>query len=241
MDTTRNTSEPRLSRRASLLKAGGLVAAAVGGGIWKATDDAEAAGDGTGPAAVAAGLVTCVLTPEMTEGPYYLDGDKVRRDITEGKPGTALTLRLKVVDASSCRPIKGASVDIWHCDASGTYSGFAQEGTSGKTYLRGVQRTDANGVAAFKTIYPGWYRGRTVHIHVQVHVGGNVVHTGQLFFPEAVSATVYKRAPYATRGTQDTHNTDDSIYRNGGPKSMLRLVRSGTGFVGTSTMGVQRS
>ena len=241
MDTSRNTSEQLLSRRASLLKAGGLVAAAVGAGVWKAADDADAAGDGNGPAAVAAGLVTCVLTPEMTEGPYSLDGDKVRSDITEGKPGTPLALRLTVVDASSCKPIKGASVDIWHCDATGVYSGFAQEGTSGKTYLRGIQKTNAKGVATFKTIYPGWYRGRTVHIHVQVHVGGNVVHTGQLFFPEKVSDAVYKRALYASRGTRDTSNASDGIYRNGGPKSMLRLAKSGAGWVGTSTMGVQRS
>jgi protocatechuate 3,4-dioxygenase beta subunit len=238
MDTSRNTSEQLLSRRASLLKAGGLVAAAVGAGVWKAVDDADA---GTGPAAVASGLVTCVLTPEQTEGPYYLDGDKLRRDITEGKPGVALTLRLTVVDASTCKPIPGAAVDVWHADASGIYSGFSQEGTSGKTYLRGIQKTNAKGVATFKTIYPGWYQGRTVHIHVRVHIGGNIVHTGQLFFPEAVSDAVYQRAPYASRGTRSTHNSTDSIYRNGGPKSMLKLTKSGAGYVGASTMGVQRS
>ena len=109
-------SEPLLSRRASLLKAGGLVAAAVGAGAWRVADDADA---GTGPAAVAAGLVTCVLTPEQTVGPYYLDLDKIRRDITEGRAGTPLTLRMTVVDASTCRPIRNAAVDIWHCDASG--------------------------------------------------------------------------------------------------------------------------
>ena len=177
----------------------------------------------------------------MTEGPYYLDGDKVRRDMREGKPGVPLTLRTAVLDVSTCKPIKGAAVDIWHCDAGGTYSGFAQEGTEGLTFLRGIQRTDKTGLALFKTIYPGWYPGRTVHIHVQVHVGGSVVHTGQLFFPDALTDTVYKRSPYNKRGTRATRNTNDSIFVNGGSKSVLRLARSGTGYVGKVTMGVQRS
>ena len=109
MDTTRNTSERLLSRRASLLKAGGLVAAAVGAGVWTATDDADAAGDGTGPAAVAAGLVTCVLTPEMTEGPYYLDGDKVRSDIREGRPGTLGSMRSRMIRSGGCRRAAGSA------------------------------------------------------------------------------------------------------------------------------------
>jgi protocatechuate 3,4-dioxygenase beta subunit len=175
----------RLTRRDSLVKVGGLAATAVGAGAWGTGllrgDEAEAAG--SGPAAVAAGLVSCVLTPEMTEGPYYLDGGKVRRDIREGRPGVPLVLRTMVVDASTCRPVKGAAVDVWHCDAGGTYSGFAQEGAAGRTFLRGIQRTDVTGLARFTTVYPGWYEGRTVHIHVQVHIGGSVVHTGQLFFP----------------------------------------------------------
>jgi protocatechuate 3,4-dioxygenase beta subunit len=238
MTNSQTTTEQLLSRRASLLKAGGLVAAAVGAGVWKT---AEEAGAGTGPAAVAAGLVTCVLAPEQTQGPYYLDGDKVRRDITEGRPGTPLSLRLTVVDASTCKPIRGAAVDVWHCDASGVYSGFAQEGTSGKTYLRGIQRTNAKGLATFATIYPGWYRGRTVHVHVRVHVGGNIVHTGQLYFPETVSNAVYARAPYAARSGRDTHNADDMVFRNGGPKSMLKLTKQGTGWIGAGLMGVHRS
>jgi protocatechuate 3,4-dioxygenase beta subunit len=121
------------------------------------------------------------------------------------------------------------------------YSGFAQEGTSGKTYLRGIQRTNGTGVATFTTIYPGWYRGRTVHIHVRVHIGGSIVHTGQLYFPEKVSDQVYTRAPYAARGSRDTHNASDMVFRNGGPKSMLKLTRSGSGWLGTGLLGVQRS
>jgi protocatechuate 3,4-dioxygenase beta subunit len=159
----------------------------------------------------------------------------------EGKPGVPLTVRAKVLDVSTCTPIRGAAVDLWHCDAGGTYSGFAQEGTEGLTWLRGIQRTDRNGVATLVTIYPGWYRGRTVHIHVQVHVGGNVVHTGQLFFPEKLTDAVYRRAPYTRRGARDVRNADDSIFRNGGSRSMLKLTRSGAGYVGRVTMGVSRS
>ena len=175
-----------LTRRDSLLGLGGIAAAALGaGGVLAALDGDDAEAASSGPAAVASGLVTCVLTPEMTEGPYYLDGDKVRRDIREGRPGTRLDLATTVVDVSTCKPIKGAAVDIWHCDAGGTYSGFAQEGTDGDTFMRGIQRTTKTGLATFVTVYPGWYSGRTVHIHVQVSLGGNVLHTGQLFFPEA--------------------------------------------------------
>ena len=239
-DTDRH-EETTLTRRGSLLGLGGIAAAALGAGgaLAALDDDAEAAAGG--PAAVASGLVTCVLTPEMTQGPYYLDGDKVRRDIREGRPGTRLDLAASVVDVSTCKPIKSAAVDIWHCDAGGTYSGFAQEGTAGRTFMRGIQRTNAKGLATFTTVYPGWYSGRTVHIHVEVSLGGNVVHTGQLFFPETLTDAVYRRAPYSTRPGRDTRNAIDSIFRNGGAKSMLKLAKSGSGYVARITMGVSRS
>jgi len=228
--------ETRISRRASLLKLGGLLAGAAAVGGWRV---AEGEAEAEGPAAVAAGLVTCVLAPEQTEGPFYLDDQKVRRNITEGRPGVPLTLRLTVLDVRTCRPIKGASVDIWHCDAAGAYSGTGAD--ADERFLRGVQRTDAKGVATFRTIYPGWYPGRTVHVHVMVHVGGNVVHTGQLYFPDALTDTVYRRSPYNRRGGRSTRNPADGVYVNGGRRSTLRLKRSGTGYVGSIAMGVQRS
>jgi protocatechuate 3,4-dioxygenase beta subunit len=131
-----------------------------------------------------------------------LAGEKVRRNITEGKAGTPLRLRLSVLDASTCRPLKGAAVEVWHADAGGVYSGFGA-GASSRTFMRGVQKTDAAGLAIFDTVYPGWYQGRTVHIHTKVHLGGNVVHTGQLFFPDAV----FKRSPYNRRPNRDQRNT----------------------------------
>ena len=241
-DDAHERDEARLTRRDSLLGLGGLAAAALGaGGVLAALDGQDAEAASSGPAAVASGLVTCVLTPEMTEGPYYLDGDKVRRDIREGRPGTRLDLATTVVDVSTCKPINGALVDIWHCDAGGTYSGFAQEGTDGKTFMRGIQRTNRSGLATFVTVYPGWYSGRTVHIHVQVSLGGNVLHTGQLFFPEALTDAVYKRAPYRSRPGRDTRNATDSIFRNGGSKSVLKIAKNGSGYVARMTMGVSRS
>jgi protocatechuate 3,4-dioxygenase beta subunit len=222
--------QQKFTRRASLLGLAGLVA----GGAWNSTD-----AQGAGPAGVASGAVSCVLTPELTEGPYYISGEKFRRDVTEGKPGAPLVLKTTVLNASTCRPIKGAVVEIWHADASGDYSGFGN-GSSSRTFLRGQQKTDAKGLATFETIYPGWYSGRAVHIHVKAHVGGNVVHTGQLFFPDTISAQVYANAPYAARGQADMANASDSIFRNGGSKGMLKLARSGSGWVGTVSMGVVR-
>jgi hypothetical protein len=224
----------RLTRRGTLLRLAGIAAAAGGAGAFR-LDDADGA---SGPLAVSSGLVKCVLKPELTEGPFYVAGEKLRRDVTEGKAGTALLLRLTVVNASTCKPVKNASVEIWHCDAGGVYSG-AVANNPGTNFLRGVQKTNATGVATFKTIYPGWYQGRAVHIHVKVHVAGTVVHTGQLFFPASVTNVVYKRTPYSAHGTTpDTLNPNDSIFRNGGSKGLLTLKKNGTGYIGAIGMGV---
>ena len=226
--------DERITRRGSLARFGGLVLAAAGGKLL-AGDSADAAGNH----AVESGAVACVLTPELTEGPYYIAAEKLRRDIREGHPGTLLVLRLRVLNASTCKPLRGAVVDIWHADAAGNYSGFGA-GSSSRTFLRGIQKTDASGVAVFTTIYPGWYQGRAVHIHIKVHVGGSVVHTGQLFFPDALTRTVYKRGPYAARGNPDTPNARDSIYVNGGKYGLLNLGKSGAGYLGTIAMGVHK-
>ena len=231
-----------VTRRGSLVRLGGFLVA-VGAGGWKAatsfgsTEDADVQG---GPAGVASGAVKCLLAPEQTEGPFYIPNERVRRNIVEGKPGIPLTLRAVVVDASTCKPIKGAAVDIWHCDAAGVYSGFGS-GSGNRSFFRGVQRTDGRGFAIFKTVYPGWYPGRTVHIHVKVHVGGNVVHTGQLYFPDALTDAVYRRRPYRSRPGRDTRNANDAVYRNGGKRSMLSVRKSHAGgYAATITMGVQR-
>jgi protocatechuate 3,4-dioxygenase beta subunit len=227
--------DSKLTRRGSLVRFGGLVGGLLGLGGWKIAES-----DGAGPAAVASGAVSCVLTPEQTEGPYYIANEKLRRDITERKPGVPLLLRLSVVDASTCRPIKGAAVDIWHADALGIYSGFGS-GSGSRTFMRGIQRTDANGLARFRSVYPGWYQGRTVHIHVKVHVAGNVVHTGQLYFPDSITDKVVRRRPYSRRGRRTTRNANDFVFANGGRRSMLSLRKSGGAYVASITMGVHRS
>jgi protocatechuate 3,4-dioxygenase beta subunit len=229
-------TDPMITRRGSLVRFGGLLAAALGAAGWRVAES-----EGSGPAAVASGEVTCVLTPEQTEGPFYIPSEKLRRNITEGRPGIPLILRARVVNASTCRAIRSAAVDIWHADAGGTYSGFGA-GAGSRTFMRGIQRTDANGLAVFRTVYPGWYSGRTVHIHVKVHLGGNVVHTGQLYFPDALTDAVFKKSPYDSRPGRDTRNANDSVFRNGGRKSMLSVHRNSAGaYVATIAMGVLRS
>ena len=229
-------NEPRLTRRGSLVRLGGLLATGLGAAGLK-IDSSE----GAGPAAVASGAVSCVLTPEQTEGPYYIANEALRRNITEGRPGTPLLLRAFVVDASTCRPIKSAAVDIWHADAGGVYSGFGS-GAASRTFMRGIQRTNAKGLALFRTVYPGWYQGRTVHIHVKVHLGGNIVHTGQLYFPDTLTDAVYRKQPYSARPNRDVRNAADAIFRNGGSKSLLSVKKNSAGvYVATIMMGVHRS
>jgi protocatechuate 3,4-dioxygenase beta subunit len=191
------------------------------------------------------GLATCALTPEQTAGPFPLDEQFVRRDITEGHPGHPLRLGLRVVDAS-CAPVGGAAVEVWHADATGDYSAFADNGggkdeAEGTTFLRGTQTAGEDGIVEFATVYPGWYPGRAVHIHVKVHVGGDEVHTGQLFFRDAFTDAVYKRAPYKARGERSMRNAGDSIYGSGGSRSLLAMTTVGKGYVGAIDMGVRRS
>jgi protocatechuate 3,4-dioxygenase beta subunit len=235
MTTDRHSPSHRPLTRREALAASAVAGTGVGLAVLLRGVPARAlAATGT----TAAAAPSCVLTPEQTEGPYYIDGALVRRTITERKAGVALDLRLTVVDSSTCSPIAGATVEIWHADALGVYSGFGA-GASSRTFLRGAQRSDAHGLVEFKTLYPGWYRGRTPHIHVKVHVGGQTVHTGQLYFRDATTRRVYERAPYRSHGEPDTTNAADNIYGAGGSKSLLALRRRGRGYVGRLTMGVR--
>ena len=148
-----------------------------------------------------------MLTPELTEGPYSLDLDLVREDITEGRPGLLFDLRVLVADADSCEPTRDAAVDLRHCDAGGQYSGV--EGDTG-TFLRGIQMTAADGAASFRTVFPGWYSGRAVHIHVKVNLSGAESFTGQLFFDGStprLPSTPTSPTPPAVRPTSPTRAT----------------------------------
>jgi len=179
----------------------------------------------------------CVLTEELIEGPYYIDDALFRRNVKEGRPGTRLELRFKVSDESSCRPIRGAVVEIWHADSRGVYSGFGAAAGE-PTFLRGQQRTDRDGKCSFKTIYPGWYPGRAVHVHVKVHVGGQTVHTGQVFFRDALSAKLLVRGPYAGRGQPDTPNATDAFYPGPEAEARVRKAKDGKGHVARTTLVV---
>lgn len=162
-----------------------------------------------------AALATCVLLPEKTAGPFPLDEQFDRRDITEGLTGHPLRLGLRVVD-DGCAPVPGATVEIWHCDATGDYSAFTDGGGgkddgAGTTFLRGTQTANDEGIVEFATIYPGWYRGRAVHIHLRVHRDEEIVLTSQLFFDAGYTEGVYAADPYAENGLPDTSNESDSI------------------------------
>ncbi|MDF0602304.1 intradiol ring-cleavage dioxygenase [Psychromarinibacter sp. C21-152] len=177
-----------------------------------------------------AGLITgnvCVVTPETTAGPFYVDPGLVRSDITGDRQGTPLTLRLQVVDAG-CRPIPDARVDVWHCDAAGIYSGVRSPlaDARGATSLRGTQPTDGQGIARFTTIYPGWYPGRTPHIHFKVFPDDRSVLTSQLFFPDGASREVYDGSAAYDNGPPDTTNGSDFIARRAGEAAVASV--SGT-------------
>ena len=219
------------------------------GGTSSTTTGSATTSSGGAATTTATTAASVVLAPEMTEGPYYLDLDLVRSDITEDREGAAMAMSLVVVDVNSGSPVEGAAVDVWHCDANGLYSGFVDQSAGSNqgatdlsdsgTFLRGTQLTDASGMATFATIYPGWYQGRTVHIHVKVHVDGNEIHTGQLFFDDSFTDEVYAaNEPYSSRSERTTRNDDDNIYGGGGDLSTLTVQQTGNGYTGTLTMGV---
>ena len=169
----------------------------------------------------------CLLQKEVTEGPFYIDPKLIRADITEGKPGLPMQLRLQVV-TEDCVPVVGARVDVWHCDALGVYSGVQNMGdggdTAGQTFLRGTQLTDNAGIVTFQTVFPGWYRGRTTHVHYKVFLDVQTVLTSQIFFDETVNAEIYAEHPaYARQGQRDMLNADDGIAADAGEGAYARV------------------
>ena len=190
---------------------------------------------------------TCDVTPQQRGGPYYFDVGQVRRDITEGRPGTPLLVALRLVEAGSCAPIRDAVVDIWHPDAAGQYSGYRGQGddgtdTSGETFLRGMQITDANGLVEFETIYPGWYPGRTAHIHFKAHTDERTFVTSQMYFPDDITDVIYLAEPYSARGPRSTTNDNDTLFIGDSANRTLlgHVTQNGDGYVVSLTIGIVR-
>jgi protocatechuate 3,4-dioxygenase beta subunit len=215
----------------------------------------QASPGGAGPAASSAsttadltglfdGAGTCQMSPSATQGPYYFDADKIRSDIREDRPGTRLRVVLKAQDSASCRPLGNAVVEIWHCDAAGLYSGAEAMSAGGgaglprgggdlkpaddKRYLRGAQVSNADGIVQFTTIWPGWYRGRTIHIHVMLHVNDRRVLTSQLMFDEALNTKVLSGPAYAKHTGRDTTNDNDSIFRR---PMLMKVTEDADGYL----------
>ena len=216
-----------------------------------ATTTAPTAAATTAPTvAEAVAALACVVRPEQTEGPYFVDTRLNRADIrAEPSDGTLsdgvplrLTFSVAQVSAAGCTPLEGAVVDIWHCDAQGAYSGVGGAPTA---FLRGYQATDAAGRAEFLTIYPGWYRGRAVHIHFKIRTDPDAVQggefTSQLYFDDALTDQVHAQPPYAARGQRDRRNADDGIFGQGGEQLTLQLTPDGAGYVAAFDIGVDLS
>lgn len=188
----------------------------------------------------------CSLTPEQTEGPYYLDLADLRQDITEGRPGVPLMVTLRVVNAETCEPIPDVVVDLWSTDALGLYSGFPGQGdsgdidTTGETFMRGSQVTNGEGEVEFVAIYPSWYPGRTIHSHFKVHLSSRLEVASQLYYPDDISDMVMDESPYNTRGERDTTNNTDGILRTtpNGERLIATVASEGAGYRATLVIGV---
>lgn len=237
-----------VSRRAALYSMSSVVALAFMG------CGGESSGSPTSPSSTtgSSSNASCVVTPALTEGPYFVDERLNRSDIRSDpstgsvKSGVPLTLTLQlsqVGGSGSCAPLSGALVDMWHCDATGLYSDISPQNTLGQRFLRGYQLSDSSGAVQFVTIYPGWYMGRAVHIHFKVRTtpgsASGLEFTSQMFFDESLTDVVHAQAPYTSKGRRDTTNSSDGIYRGGGSQVLLPLSASGGGYAGNFSIGVR--
>ena len=238
----------RLTRRDALRS---VTLGAAGAGFATGHALAEQAAQPVAAAAATNPQGVCVLLPQAVEGPYYFDPKLVRSDIAGDQPGAAVKLVLRVVDANGCAPLSNIRVDIWHADARGIYSGYDGQGDNrdisekNATYLRGTQTTNADGMAAFRTVFPGWYPGRTPHIHIKAFLGPASLVTGQMYFPDDVSAKIYReRAPYSSRPVPDTTNARDGIFQGGqrdGGGTILAVSEDAEFITASLLIGVDQS
>jgi protocatechuate 3,4-dioxygenase beta subunit len=202
------------------------------------------------PATKSGGLIArdiCRVAPRLTEGPYYLDLKMVRSDITEGRSGVPVEMAMQVVTAD-CARIAEARVDLWQCDAEGNYSGFSRQGsdtlldTQSQTFLRGSQFTSADGVCTFRTIYPGWYAGRTTHFHYKVFLDERTVLASQIFLPDALNQSIYDNVPpyNARKAKRSTFNHNDFIAARAGDAAYATIGERSDGYAAAMVIGIDR-
>lgn len=242
-----------VNRREALVLLGAAGASLIAGCSPGETPDASARTTSNASLASAPG---CVVRPAETEGPYFVDEklnrSDIRSDPSDGsiKNGAPLELTFNVsqMAKNSCAPLAGAVVDVWHCDAQGVYSDVRDPrffDTRGKKFLRGYQVTDASGKATFKTIYPGWYEGRTVHIHFTVRTkpAAASAHefTSQIYFDDALNNKVFENPPYSSKGKRTMTNEQDGIFQENGSQLILALKPAGSGYTGTFDIALQTS
>jgi protocatechuate 3,4-dioxygenase beta subunit len=185
----------------------------------------------TDPSVLFTGNNSCILTPEVTQGPYWVQGELIREDVTEDQEGVPLHLDIQVIDVNTCEPVPSVYIELWHCNSTGVYSGVVASGNGDSsdetnldnTFLRGINQADESGVVQFNTLFPGHYTGRATHIHVMTHTlnatvnanntltGNSVSHVGQMFFDQDLIELVDAVEPYASNTQQITENADDSI------------------------------
>jgi protocatechuate 3,4-dioxygenase beta subunit len=234
MDNDDNPTGQILSRRDALKLLGAGSASLF---AWSA---APAAADTLTPNAVAGSALDCIVRPELKIGPYFVDNQLNRSDIrfepadSSIKAGALLTLNIGVfaVTSGRCIPLEGAQLDVWHCDAQGIYSGIKgwPFDTTGLIFLRGYQLTDPKGQVQFKTIFPGWYSGRTVHIHVMIRTttaeGQYYEFVSQLFFSDTLTDRIHALKPYVRKEPRNTRNSADSVYAKGGYQLLLNVTGS---------------
>jgi protocatechuate 3,4-dioxygenase beta subunit len=246
---TQKTSKQLISRRDSLRLLGAAGATAV---VAWAGEPVKRFLPKAGLGSVAdAQTLSCVVRPALTEGPYFVD-EKLNRSDIRTDPTTSVTkagvpfrlvFNVSRMVNGSCTPLPNAYVDVWHCDALGSYSdvsGGGQSNTIGQRFLRGYQVTDSTGVAQFTTIYPGYYPGRTVHIHfkIRLYAGTQKTYefTSQFFFNDSVSDQIFTQSPYNTKSARTTRNSNDGIYRS---DMILPITAEGQGYTGTFNIALE--
>jgi protocatechuate 3,4-dioxygenase beta subunit len=243
MTDEKHRTFPLLTRRQALAAIGAGGASLLAGGVPLAF------------AAQGGSSAACVARPQQIEGPYFVDGKLNRSDIRTDpltkavSAGVALYLTFKVsrMDGLSCLALPSAQVDVWHCDAEGLYSDTKdfQEDTTGSKFLRGYQMTDRQGTASFTTIYPGWYPGRTVHIHFKIRHGsagkggGGKEFTSQIYFDDALTDEIHSESPYSKRGPRKVRNNRDVVSLIGGSRLILPLREEKKGYAGTFDVALQ--